>query len=233
MAERQKIDRATIIDAARRILESDGAEALSMRRLASELESKPMTLYHYVRNKSELLSLVLADVARSILWSSPTGTPRGRMIDIAMDMADRLAEIPWILPILRNATHIGLPALVLADRFLAAALEAGATKLEAVSLWRSVWWLVSSELLFQASTPTREAGDGLWHERVTADELIEVPTMRELFRDWADLSSAYDLRRAIEAQIDGALPFGQHTSGGRLFSTDTQTPTRSSADWPG
>lgn len=205
MAERQKIDRATIIEAARRLLESDGADALSMRRLANELDSKPMTLYHYVPSKSELLSLVLADVAGSIQWAHPAGAPRARMVDIAMDMADRLAEIPWILPILRNATHIGLPALALTDGFLSAALEAGASSLEAVSLWRSVWWLVSSELLFRASAPARDAGDGLWHERMTIEELPQVPTVRELFEDWAALSSAYDLRAAVEAQIDGVL----------------------------
>jgi len=205
MTERQKIDRATIIAAARQLLESDGLEALSMRRLAKELDSKPMTLYHYVPNKSELLSQVLSDVASSIQWSVPSGAPRERMIDITMDMADRLAEIPWIVPILRNATHIGLPALALTDRFLAAALEAGASRLEAVSLWRSTWWLVSSELLFRADTHARQAGGGLWHERVTPDELTEMPTVLELVTDWADLSSAYDLRTAVEAQIDGAL----------------------------
>ncbi|MGG7463348.1 TetR/AcrR family transcriptional regulator [Plantibacter sp. YIM 135347] len=220
MAERQKIDRPTIIEAARRLLESDGADALSMRRLANELDSKPMTLYHYVPSKSELLSLVLADVAASIEWSVPAGVPRERMIDIAMDMADRLAEIPWILPILRTATHIGLPALALTDRFLSAALEAGSSRLEAVSLWRSVWWLVSSELLFQASAPIRDAGDGLWHERLTSDELPEVPTVRELFDDWAALSAAYDLRAAVEAQVDGVL------AGRRDLGTQQRTSAR-------
>lgn len=205
MPERRQLDRATIISAARQLLEREGQDALSMRRLATELDSKPMTLYHYVASKSELLSLVLTDIAGSIEWTVPHGTARQRMVDIAVDMADRLAEIPWILPILRDATHIGLPALVVTERFLAAARETGASNLQAVSLWRSVWWLISSELIFAANARERESGDGAWHERLSAAELPEVPIVRELFSEWATLSASYDLGLAIEAQIVGSL----------------------------
>lgn len=204
MPERRPIDRATIIAAAQRILETEGQDALSMRRLATELDSKPMTLYHYVSSKSELLWLVMTEVAAAIDWSDPVGPPEQRMVAIAMDMADRLAEIPWILPILHNATHIGLRALLVTDRFLSAAKEAGATDLEAVSLWRSVWWLISSELVFRANLPVR-ADDGAWYERITEDDLPEVPTVKRLFSSWPTLSAAYDLRTAVAAQVAGTL----------------------------
>jgi AcrR family transcriptional regulator len=47
-----------LAEAAMRIADQDGIEALSMRRLASELGAGTMTLYHYVRTKDELLALV-------------------------------------------------------------------------------------------------------------------------------------------------------------------------------
>ena len=40
------------------IADAEGFDALSMRRLAAELDAGTMTLYHYVRTKDELLSLV-------------------------------------------------------------------------------------------------------------------------------------------------------------------------------
>ena len=49
-----------IVEAAIRILEREGPDALSMRRLAVDLGTKPMTLYNYVPNKSALLGLALS-----------------------------------------------------------------------------------------------------------------------------------------------------------------------------
>ena len=50
--------RASIAQAAIRIADAEGFDALSMRRLAAELDAGTMTLYHYVRTKDELLTLV-------------------------------------------------------------------------------------------------------------------------------------------------------------------------------
>ncbi|MGV9669271.1 TetR/AcrR family transcriptional regulator [Gordonia sp. NPDC003504] len=58
--------RTEIVDAAIRILERDGVDALSMRALASDLGVGPMTLYYYVPNKAALLSLVVAETGNRI-----------------------------------------------------------------------------------------------------------------------------------------------------------------------
>jgi len=49
------LDRARILDAALRIMDADGLEALSMRRLAAELGVEAMSLYHHVPGKAALL----------------------------------------------------------------------------------------------------------------------------------------------------------------------------------
>ncbi len=50
--------RDEIAAAAVKIADDEGFDALSMRRLAAELDAGTMTLYHYVRTKDELLALV-------------------------------------------------------------------------------------------------------------------------------------------------------------------------------
>ncbi|MCO5327261.1 MAG: TetR/AcrR family transcriptional regulator [Solirubrobacterales bacterium] len=50
---REEIARAAIA-----IADAEGFEAVSMRRVASELGAGTMTLYHYVRNKDELIQLI-------------------------------------------------------------------------------------------------------------------------------------------------------------------------------
>jgi AcrR family transcriptional regulator len=209
MAE-PRVDRAAIVAAARALLESGGSDALSMRRLAAALGSKPMTLYHHVGSKSELLSLVLSDIAAGIEWTAPTGPPRDRMIAIGVDLYRELSAIPWIVPVLRTGTHVGTAALVVADRFAAAALELGATDLQALSAYRGVWYLVSSQIEWDAELAHRTAGETSWFQRMDPDRLADARVVARLLPRWPELSRDFDLRAAVTAQIDGAiLVFGR------------------------
>ncbi|MCF4121149.1 TetR/AcrR family transcriptional regulator C-terminal domain-containing protein [Antribacter sp. KLBMP9083] len=48
------LSRAAIVDAALRVIEREGAHKLTMRRLATELDTGPASLYVYVKNTTEL-----------------------------------------------------------------------------------------------------------------------------------------------------------------------------------
>jgi AcrR family transcriptional regulator len=199
------LQRDDIVEAAIRILERDGVDGLSMRRLAVELGSKPMTLYHYVPNKSVLLSLALSEVAAAIPWQTPTGSPRERMVTIAMDMYDKLGDIPWVVAILRLGTNVGTPALALADQFFSAASELDLDDQSTLDLWRSVWYLVVSELHWRDVMAQRSADDRSWYESMDPAEVADLPRVAAILPRWGELSREFDLRRAVEAQIDGVV----------------------------
>jgi len=55
---RVPITREAVVEAAVHVLDTDGLEALSMRRVAQQLGTGPASLYWHVRNKDELLQLV-------------------------------------------------------------------------------------------------------------------------------------------------------------------------------
>jgi AcrR family transcriptional regulator len=54
-----RLNEQEIIEHTLRLIRADGVTSLSMRRLAQELGVAPMSLYHYVRNKDELLDRVV------------------------------------------------------------------------------------------------------------------------------------------------------------------------------
>jgi AcrR family transcriptional regulator len=58
-AERRPLTRAAIVEAGLRLLERDGLQGLSMRRLAQELGTGAASLYWHVGDKEELLALML------------------------------------------------------------------------------------------------------------------------------------------------------------------------------
>lgn len=59
---RAKLNRARIVEAALEIMDREGLEALSMRRVAREVGVEAMSLYHHVADKDDLLDGVCARV---------------------------------------------------------------------------------------------------------------------------------------------------------------------------
>jgi TetR/AcrR family tetracycline transcriptional repressor len=53
--KRAPLSRRRILEVAMRIVDSEGLDALSMRRVAAELDATPMALYNHVPNKEALL----------------------------------------------------------------------------------------------------------------------------------------------------------------------------------
>jgi len=67
---RPALSLSKIVDAAVRVADADGLDAVSMGRVARELGAAPMSLYRHVSGKEELLDLMV-DAA----WGDPPGPP--------------------------------------------------------------------------------------------------------------------------------------------------------------
>jgi AcrR family transcriptional regulator len=68
---RTPLSRAAITDAAMRIVDAEGLDGLSMRRLAEELQTGPASLYAHVSGKPELLQLLIDRVAGDVVAPEP------------------------------------------------------------------------------------------------------------------------------------------------------------------
>jgi AcrR family transcriptional regulator len=60
------LTRDAIVDAALELLDADGLDGVSMRRVAQKLDTGPASLYQHVGNKDELLELVLDRVTAAV-----------------------------------------------------------------------------------------------------------------------------------------------------------------------
>lgn len=89
------LSRAAIIDAAMELVRREGAQKLTMRRLAAELDTGPASLYVYVRNTTDLNALLidrhLADL--DLRWDA--GEPaRERLFRVLSDYTHLLSRQP-------------------------------------------------------------------------------------------------------------------------------------------
>ena len=100
--------------AAMRIVDAEGIDALSMRRLAAELQAPTMTLYHYVRTKDELLSLLADEVMAEVVLPDGEALPgewKAAMSVLASRTRDVLTRHPWVMTISSDGPSLG-PASV-------------------------------------------------------------------------------------------------------------------------
>ena len=75
-----RLSRPAIVAAAQAVVERDGVEALTMRRVAEELGASPMALYRHVRGKDELLVLLLDELAAALARPDMPAEPRERVL---------------------------------------------------------------------------------------------------------------------------------------------------------
>jgi AcrR family transcriptional regulator len=69
--QRRPLSQELIVDTAMRILDAEGIDALSMRRVALDLRTGPASLYAHVANKDELLELMIDRVVDELEIPAP------------------------------------------------------------------------------------------------------------------------------------------------------------------
>jgi TetR/AcrR family tetracycline transcriptional repressor len=95
-----------IVAAALRVIETDGGQALTMRRVAEEIGVSASSIYGYVASKDELVQLVLDQIIAEVKVPSPGGDWQEAVKDVGRSMLAvfrghpgvaglTLGRVPW------------------------------------------------------------------------------------------------------------------------------------------
>ncbi|MET7303249.1 TetR/AcrR family transcriptional regulator [Embleya sp. NPDC005575] len=127
--QREQLSREQIVAEAVRLLDEEGLEALSMRRLGTRLNAGATSLYRHVANKDELIELVVdevygeldvPDVSDPANWRSAAGR-------CAYSLRAMVLRHPWVASLLGQVglAYLGPNVLRLSERMLAMLDTAG------------------------------------------------------------------------------------------------------------
>jgi AcrR family transcriptional regulator len=139
MPGKAQLSRERILIAARELVEDEGLEGLSMRRLAQELDVWPMSVYRYFRDKDELVDAVAASSAAAFEPPSRRGSWRTQMKQLLGDARQRLAADPAGLASRLPRTFFEPEVLPLSEAGMAILVGAGFSERDAASAWRALW----------------------------------------------------------------------------------------------
>ncbi len=199
--------RAQILTAARRLIDRDGWEKLTIRRLAAEIGIGATTLYHHIRDKQDLLVQLLDHHIGQLERPPLPDDPRERVVAAATAMHDALAAWPWAAEVLTTDGFVGLldeSALWMVDAIVGGAGDHGCTPEQSVDVFRSVWYYTVGEILVRAHSARRRDEEEQPVYR-TGFDASQVPHLAAIGRQWHALASRDTYPHGLRTFVDGLL----------------------------
>ncbi|PXX59217.1 TetR family transcriptional regulator [Nocardia tenerifensis] len=202
-----RLSRDAILTVAQEIVESAGIDALTMRAVAERLSSSPMAIYRHVRDKDELLLLLLDRVAATLDRPDLPAEPRQRLVVLWRFLHDELAAHPWVVGVLASGDLAGRSILWLIEEILQAFLASGLDAERAGAAYRAVWQYTVGVLTIRtamARTTSELDRPSYQAEMIAAADPVETPAVASFVGAWPHAWENYDF--GLDALLDGLLP---------------------------
>lgn len=151
---REKLSRQRVVAAALRVMDAEGLEAVSMRRVAREVGVEAMSLYHYVADKDDLLDAIVQQVLLD--FPTPAGDPetdwRAYGREVARAWRTVLKAHPNVLPLLseRKTPTADLDSLVPMETALRALKASGLSMPDAVQAFHAMGGFIFGFVLMES-----------------------------------------------------------------------------------
>ncbi len=123
--KRVPLSRERLLRGAIAVADAGGIGSLTIRSLARELGVKPMSLYHHVANKEEILDGIIDVVFSEIELPSADADWRSAMRERAISARSVLRRHPWGTPLMESRTNPGPATLRQHDSVIGTLRRAG------------------------------------------------------------------------------------------------------------
>ncbi|PZG12903.1 TetR/AcrR family transcriptional regulator [Nonomuraea aridisoli] len=197
--------REEIVAAAVELLDEEGLDGLSMRKLGARLSAGATSLYWYVATKDELLELAYDQVWGEMTVADPDKVGwRDAVSVLAHSMRQVMLRHPWLADLLGRLPALGPNALHVADRmrrmFKVAGFRGSDVDFAGATLTAYVFGMTTPEIAWNSAMG--ETGDDTEEMRATVRRAVaEFPEMIE----GVDMNARADPRAMRELSFDFGL----------------------------
>ncbi len=199
-----------ILDTALRILREEGLDAVTMRRLAGELDTGPASLYVYIRSRDELLNQLLERVGGMVALEQPDPARwREQVHRLARGLLEAMEAHRGIARVAVANIPTGERSLLVADNLFGLLLAGGITPRDAA--WAcDIVPLITTSLAVEAAVYEErgDVPDAVGAELQRVFSALSPERFPRLARYTAELTSGSGAERfhfAIDAFLDGLV----------------------------
>lgn len=149
------LTRQRVLEAALQLIDRDGLEGFSMRKLGARLGVEAMSLYNHVENKGALFDGVIEVlVLQAPYHEMPEATPQDELWAYIHAFRDVLRAHPRALPLVATNPFRTPAALAILDRLLATVYRANIHGVQAIYALQSIaGFMIGQTLLDVGRTP--------------------------------------------------------------------------------
>ena len=174
------LNRDRIIDAAKAIIDQEGVDGLSMRKLGARLKVEAMTLYHYFASKDALLDVL---VERIVLEAAAapearSGNWQERLRGFTRHFHATLVASPRMLPLLATHPVRSTNAMAQFVGAIEGLVEEGFTPLEAYYILNTLALMALGHALAAVGHPAQAD-----NEADAAAQVAYIGYLAKLFKD--------------------------------------------------
>ncbi|QZT58608.1 TetR/AcrR family transcriptional regulator [Mycolicibacterium austroafricanum] len=162
---RAGLGRDAVVRAAVQIADTEGIDALSMRRVSQELGVTPMALYRYLPDKSGLVDVVVDESLRDVPLVDPTRPVTGELLRCFGGLYELLVAHPGLARAVGERPLEGPVATRIGDRVLTLLQQNGVGRDDAANLLVAAFSLALGSALYRTSRSGRSG----WGFRRSAD----------------------------------------------------------------
>jgi AcrR family transcriptional regulator len=197
-----RLTREAIVAQAMLLVRAEGLGAVSMRRIADELGTGPMSLYRHLGDRKELLIAMLDQVARGIDLPPPVGDARSEITALLTGIHDALGRDPWAVQLLINDKLAGPSILPVVERLFAALAGTGLTPRDTSVTYALLWHYTVGEILDTHHTVT----DPYAQHMVRTSDPEAYPALHRAARAFAPGPRGDWFAENLQRLLDGVLP---------------------------
>ncbi|GAB3889203.1 TetR/AcrR family transcriptional regulator C-terminal domain-containing protein [Microbispora bryophytorum] len=188
----QGLSRDQIVRAAVELLDAEGLDALSMRKLGARLGAGATSLYWHVANKDELIELVMDEVYSTVVLPEAADWREAARV-FAYGMRHAVFEHPWSASLIGVVPALGPNALTASDRLMGAFVRAGFEGIEVdYAMTAVVSYTLGAtipEVAFLSSL--KASGKSMTELQATVDPIVmkmaaDRPNLLARYRSYAD-----------------------------------------------
>jgi AcrR family transcriptional regulator len=210
-AQKQRLSRELVLAKALEVVDADGLDALTMRRLGQELGRDPMSLYRYAENRAALLDGVTELVLNELTIHPQDPDWKAQLRQIAHDFRRLALQHPNVVPLLVTrplSTPLGLRPLGTLrplEQILSLLIGAGFSPADALHVYRAYYGFLYGHILnelqeFVVDPEENEALLRLGLHRLPAKEF---PRLRALAPALAEYNGGAELDQGVTILLSG------------------------------
>jgi AcrR family transcriptional regulator len=235
---RDPLTRDRVIDAALRIMDQDGLEAVTMRRLGRELGVEAMSLYGHVRDKEDILDGVTEAIMSRFLFPAATGDWTKDVRTMAGEWRRLLSLHPGVMQLLaeRNKPLEGIAVYRPMDAALGVLRNAGLTAREAVQAFNALGGYIMGFVMMELGLMPGHGKSERAHEHEEMGEAlgeVGLTHLVECFKYFVECDTDEQFDFGLDLMIRGLASKVESRRRGPAATRPTPSPRAPRPERPG